>query len=69
MDGELIYNVNLKGSLAIVIGGEGKGISRLTKELCDGIVALPMKGKVSSLNASVACGIVTYEALRQRLGK
>ncbi|MCT4686432.1 23S rRNA (guanosine(2251)-2'-O)-methyltransferase RlmB [Vallitalea sp.] len=66
MDGELMYNVDLKGSLAIVIGNEGEGVSRNVKEKCDFIVKVPMKGEITSLNASVAAGILTYEALRQR---
>jgi 23S rRNA (guanosine2251-2'-O)-methyltransferase len=51
---------------ALVIGGEGKGISRLVKENCDEVVSIPMKGKISSLNASVAAGVVMYEVLKQR---
>lgn len=66
MDGELMYNVDLKGSLGIVIGSEGEGVSRNVKEKCDFIVKVPMKGEITSLNASVAAGILTYEALRQR---
>ena len=66
MDGESMYSANLKGSIALVIGAEGKGLSRLTKELCDQIVSIPMHGKVNSLNASVSAGILVYEALRQR---
>ena len=65
-DGEDIYKTDLTGNIAIVIGGEGLGVKRLTKELCDKTVSLPLLGKVNSLNASVACGIVVYEALRQR---
>ncbi len=60
------YNCDLKGSIGIVIGSEGKGISRLIKEKCDFLVRLPMKGEVSSLNASVAASVLMYEALRQR---
>lgn len=66
MQGEIYTKANLKGSLAIVIGNEGSGISRLVKESCDFMVSLPMHGEVSSLNASVAGGIVLYEVLRQR---
>ncbi|MCT4597209.1 MAG: 23S rRNA (guanosine(2251)-2'-O)-methyltransferase RlmB [Vallitalea sp.] len=66
MDGELMYNVDLKGSLALVIGSEGEGVSRIVKEKCDFIVNIPMKGDITSLNASVATGILTYEAVRQR---
>ena len=60
------YNQNLKGPLAIVIGSEGFGMSRLVKENCDFLVKIPMKGKITSLNASVSAGIVIYEALKQR---
>ncbi|MBQ2805325.1 MAG: 23S rRNA (guanosine(2251)-2'-O)-methyltransferase RlmB [Clostridia bacterium] len=66
MDGQEITTTNLKGAVALVIGGEGSGVSRLTRETCDGIVSLKLKGKVNSLNASVACGIAVYEVLRQR---
>ena len=69
MDGENIYNADLRGDLAIVIGGEGSGVHALTKKLCDGSISLPQNGKVNSLNASVATGIVLYECLRQRGGK
>lgn len=60
------YDQNLKGPLAIVIGSEGFGMSRLVKENCDFLVKIPMKGKVTSLNASVSAGIVIYEAVKQR---
>jgi 23S rRNA (guanosine2251-2'-O)-methyltransferase len=58
--------VDFKLPTAIVIGGEGKGISRLVKENCDEIASIPMKGNISSLNASVAAGVVLYEVLKQR---
>lgn len=67
--GESIYKTSLTGAVAIVIGSEGQGISRLTLEKCDGIISLPLFGKVNSLNASVACGIVLYEVVRQNLTK
>ncbi len=67
LGGKSIYSTNLKGDLALVIGSEGEGVSKLTKEKCDGIISLPMKGKVNSLNASNACAIALYEALRQRV--
>lgn len=60
------YDQDLKGPLAIVIGSEGFGMSRLVKENCDFLVKIPMKGKVTSLNASVSAGIVIYEAQKQR---
>lgn len=61
-----IYATDLKMPLALVTGGEDTGVKRLTRELCDGVVSLPIYGKVNSLNASVACGIALYEVLRQR---
>ena len=66
LGGEDITKANLTGSIAIVIGSEGKGVSSLTKKLCDGIVTIPQKGGVNSLNASVATGIVLYETMKQR---
>ena len=61
-----LFESNLTGSLAIVMGAEGKGLRRLTRESCDTLVSLPMKGSVSSLNVSVAAGVCLYEAMRQR---
>ncbi len=61
-----IYQSDLKGNLAIVMGAEGKGMRRLTRETCDSLIKLPMKGSVESLNVSVATGICLYEAVRQR---
>ena len=61
------YNQDLTGPIAIVIGSEGFGMSRLVKENCDFLVKIPMKGKITSLNASVSAGIVIYETLKQRL--
>jgi 23S rRNA (guanosine2251-2'-O)-methyltransferase len=61
-----IYNTRLTGPLGLVLGAEAKGLRRLTKELCDGLMAIPMAGSVSSLNVSVASGICLFEALRQR---
>ncbi len=60
------YNQDLKGPIAIVIGSEGFGMSKLVKENCDFLVKIPMKGKITSLNASVSAGIVTYEVVKQR---
>lgn len=65
-DGEDIYSVDLRGDIALVVGGEDSGISALTRKKCDKIVSLPLCGQVNSLNASVALGIAAYEALRQR---
>lgn len=67
MEGDLIYDANLDGDVAIVIGGEGLGVKALTKKLADGVISLPQLGKINSLNASVAAGIVLYEAVRQRI--
>ena len=66
MDGDEMYKTNLKGDIALVVGGEGTGVRELTRKLCDGIISIPMFGKVNSLNASVSAGIVLYEAVRQR---
>ena len=65
-DGEDIYGCDLTGDLALVVGGEDGGLSALTRKKCDKVLSLPLKGKVNSLNASVALGIAAYEALRQR---
>lgn len=67
MDGDLMYDVNLTGSIGLVIGSEGEGVSRLVKEKCDYVVKIPMKGNIDSLNASVAMGILSYEIVRQRM--
>ena len=66
MDGQEITKTNLTGAVALVVGSEGEGISPYTKKCCDGVVSLKLKGKVNSLNASVACGIAVYEVVRQR---
>lgn len=66
MDGSPMTKTNLKGDIALVIGGEGSGVHALTRKNCDGIISIPMFGKVNSLNASVSAGIVLYEAVRQR---
>lgn len=68
MDGERMYDLNLKGPIGLVIGSEGEGVGRLVKETCDFVASIPMKGQISSLNASVAAGILAYEIVRQRLG-
>ncbi|MBS5521989.1 MAG: 23S rRNA (guanosine(2251)-2'-O)-methyltransferase RlmB [Clostridiales bacterium] len=67
MGGELMYRLNLKGPIGIVIGNEGSGVSRLVREKCDFIASIPMKGNIDSLNASVAAGVLAYEIVRQRL--
>ena len=61
-----LFHADLTGPLAIVIGSEGEGMSRLVREKCDFLVRIPMKGKINSLNASVAAGVLLYEAVRQR---
>ncbi len=68
MDGQDWCTVDYKGPTAIVIGSEGFGVSRLVKEKSDFVISLPMKGRINSLNASVACGILCYEVARQRGG-
>lgn len=66
MDGKTLYEENLTGPIGIVVGSEGEGVSKLTKENCDYIVSVPMYGKVTSLNASVAASLMVYEVVRQR---
>ncbi|MGI6702666.1 MAG: 23S rRNA (guanosine(2251)-2'-O)-methyltransferase RlmB [Clostridia bacterium] len=66
VDGEIMYKADLKGPIALVAGSEGKGLSRLVREKCDFLVSVPMKGVLSSLNVSVATGVLLYEVLRQR---
>ena len=66
MNGEDYRRCDMSGACAIVIGNEGKGISRLVREKCDVIVSLPMKGHINSLNASVAAGILMYHAMDKR---
>ena len=69
-DGEKeLFDADLTGPLALVMGSEGKGLRRLTRECCDFSVRLPMRGSVASLNVSVAAGVALYEALRQRRPK
>ncbi|MBE5925778.1 MAG: 23S rRNA (guanosine(2251)-2'-O)-methyltransferase RlmB [Lachnospiraceae bacterium] len=67
MGGEVMYNLDLKGSIGLVVGNEGEGVSRLVKEKCDFIASIPMKGNIDSLNASVAAGVLAYEIVRQRM--
>ena len=67
MGSDLYYRQDLKGPIAIVIGAEGAGISRLVKEKCDFVVSIPMKGNITSLNASNAASILMYEVVRQRM--
>lgn len=66
MNGEEMYRLNLKGPIGLVIGNEGEGVSKLVKENCDMTAAIPMKGEIDSLNASVATGVLAYEIVRQR---
>ena len=66
MDGESAYTADLTGPVALVIGSEGEGMSRLARERCDRVVSLPVKGHIDSLNASVAAGVLMYEIVRQR---
>ncbi len=67
MDGTSMYDLDLKGSIGLVIGSEGTGVSRLVKEKCDFVASIPMKGDIDSLNASVAAGVLAYEIVRQRI--
>ena len=66
MSGQAMYDQNLTGPIALVIGNEGDGVSRLVREKCDYVCSIPMKGDIDSLNASVAAGVLMYEILRQR---
>ena len=66
MDGTDYTALDYSGSIALVIGSEGKGIGRLVREKCDFIASLPMRGKINSLNASVAAGILMFEAAKHR---
>lgn len=66
MDGDNMYRTNLKGNIALIVGSEGFGVSKLTKKLADGVISIPMYGKINSLNASVSAGLVVYEVVRQR---
>ncbi|MPN24407.1 putative TrmH family tRNA/rRNA methyltransferase [bioreactor metagenome] len=68
MTGKEHFEADMKGPIALVIGSEGEGVSRLVKEKCDFTVSIPMKGKIESLNASVAAGLLMYEVVRQRKG-
>ncbi len=67
MGGDIMYHLDLKGPIGLVIGNEGEGVSRLVKEKCDFTAAIPMKGDIDSLNASVAAGVLAYEIVRQRM--
>lgn len=67
MGGERMYDIDMTGSIGIVIGNEGDGVSRLVKTKCDYVASIPMKGDIDSLNASVAAGVMAFEVLRQRL--
>lgn len=67
MQGNRMYDLNLKGAIGLVIGSEGEGVGRLVKEKCDMAASIPMKGNIDSLNASVAAGVLAYEIVRQRL--
>jgi 23S rRNA (guanosine2251-2'-O)-methyltransferase len=66
MDGQPWCATDYSGGVALVVGSEGQGVSRIVREACDATVALPMLGQVNSLNASVAAGIILYEICRQR---
>jgi len=66
MEGDVMYNMDLKGPIGLVIGNEGEGVGRLVKEKCDFVASIPMKGDIDSLNASVAAGVLAFEIVRQR---
>lgn len=68
MDGTMMYDLDLKGPIGLVIGNEGEGVGKLVREKCDMVASIPMKGQIDSLNASVAAGVLAYEILRQRMG-
>lgn len=67
MGGEVMYRLDLKGPVGLVVGSEGDGVSKLVKEKCDMAAAIPMRGDIDSLNASVAAGVLAYEIVRQRM--
>lgn len=67
MEGTTMYDLDLKGPVGLVIGNEGEGVGKLVQEHCDMAASIPMKGDIDSLNASVACGVLAYEIVRQRL--
>jgi len=69
MDGDVMYSADLTGPIALVIGNEGSGVSRLVREKCDMCVSIPMKGNIDSLNASAACAVLAFEIVRQRMKK
>ena len=69
MDGQSLYDTDISGKIALVIGSEGHGISRIVREKCDFIISIPMFGQINSLNASVAAGVIVYEAVRKNLPK
>lgn len=67
MDGQVMYDLDLRGPIGLVVGNEGEGVGRLVKEKCDFVATIPMKGDIDSLNASVAAGVLAFEIVRQRL--
>ena len=67
MDGTVMYDMDLRGPMCLVIGNEGEGVGRLLKEKCDMCAKIPMKGDIDSLNASVAAGVMAFEIVRQRM--
>lgn len=69
MDGKTMYDMDLTGPIALVIGNEGSGVSSLVKKECDMVASIPIKGEIESLNASVASGVLSYEIFRQRMKK
>jgi 23S rRNA (guanosine2251-2'-O)-methyltransferase len=66
MEGDPVFSQDLTGPIGLVIGSEGSGLSRLVKEKCDFLISVPMRGRINSLNASVAAALLMFEAVRQR---
>jgi 23S rRNA (guanosine2251-2'-O)-methyltransferase len=66
MAGEALWSRDLRGLTSVILGGEGAGLSRLLRERCDALVAIPSRGRIDSLNVSVAAGVLLYEINRQR---
>jgi 23S rRNA (guanosine2251-2'-O)-methyltransferase len=66
MEGQKAWNTDLTGRTAVIFGGEGSGVSRILRDCCDAMIAIPKEGRLDSLNVSVAAGVLLYEVIRQR---